>query len=116
MKEKESGQGMVEYLIIVALIAIAAIGVVVIFGNDIKALFNEASAARQSKQTCVPVYANESVRNYENSFSEGIMYFKDYRVNQCYAVGTVRMVFTNVPCTPEVEKLLVNKRVCKKLP
>jgi Flp pilus assembly pilin Flp len=35
----ESGQGMSEYLIIVALIAVAAIGVVTIFGKDIRELF-----------------------------------------------------------------------------
>ena len=33
------GQGMTEYIIIVALIAIAAIGVVTIFGDNIRALF-----------------------------------------------------------------------------
>ena len=80
------------------------------------ALFCGACAAGQAKQTCVPVYADESVKNYENGFSDGVVYFKDYRVNQCYAVGKYRMVLTNVPCTPEVEKVLVNKRVCKKLP
>jgi pilus assembly protein Flp/PilA len=35
----ESGQGMSEYLIIVALIAVAAIGVVTVFGKDIRELF-----------------------------------------------------------------------------
>jgi pilus assembly protein Flp/PilA len=48
------GQGMTEYIIIVALIAIAAIGVVSLFGDNIRALFgtsanalagNEAAAA-----------------------------------------------------------------------
>ena len=36
----ESGQGMSEYLIIVALIAVAAIGVVSMFGKDIRELFS----------------------------------------------------------------------------
>jgi len=36
----QSGQGMIEYLIIVALIAIAAIGVVTVFGRDIRELFS----------------------------------------------------------------------------
>ncbi len=36
----QSGQGMSEYLIIVALIAIAAIGVVTVFGRDIRELFS----------------------------------------------------------------------------
>lgn len=41
----ESGQGMTEYIIIVALIAIAAIGVVTIFGKQIRDLFGTSSAA-----------------------------------------------------------------------
>jgi len=36
---RDSGQGMTEYIIIVALIAIAAIGVVTVFGQDIRQLF-----------------------------------------------------------------------------
>lgn len=35
----QSGQGMTEYLIIVALIAVAAIGVTSVFGRDIRELF-----------------------------------------------------------------------------
>jgi Flp pilus assembly pilin Flp len=38
--ESQSGQGMTEYLIIVALIAIAAVGVVTVFGRDIRELFS----------------------------------------------------------------------------
>ncbi len=41
----ESGQGMTEYIIIVALIAIAAIGVVTLFGNNIRALFGASADA-----------------------------------------------------------------------
>ena len=41
----ESGQGMSEYLIIVALVAIAAIGVVSIFGKDIRSLFAASTGA-----------------------------------------------------------------------
>ena len=37
--KKSRGQGMTEYIIIVALIAIAAIGVITLFGDNIKALF-----------------------------------------------------------------------------
>ncbi len=33
------GQGMTEYIIIVALVAIAAVGIVTTYGNDIRALF-----------------------------------------------------------------------------
>ena len=35
----QSGQGMSEYLIIVALVAVAAIGVTTVFGRDIRELF-----------------------------------------------------------------------------
>ena len=41
----EKGQGMTEYIIIVALIAIAAIGVITVFGNNLRNLFaNSANA------------------------------------------------------------------------
>jgi len=35
----EEGQGMTEYIIIVALIAIAAVGVITVFGQNLRALF-----------------------------------------------------------------------------
>jgi Flp pilus assembly pilin Flp len=38
-KKSKRGQGMTEYIIIVALIAIAAVGVITLFGNNIRALF-----------------------------------------------------------------------------
>lgn len=41
----ESGQGMTEYIIIVALIAIAAIGVITIFGDNVRALFSASANA-----------------------------------------------------------------------
>jgi len=44
-KRRDSGQGMTEYIIIVALIAIAAIGVVTVFGQDIRALFGASTQA-----------------------------------------------------------------------
>lgn len=50
----ESGQGLSEYLIIVALIAIAAIGVVTVFGRDIRELFagtTDALAGNQATNT-----------------------------------------------------------------
>ena len=40
-----SGQGMTEYIIIVALIAVFAIGTVTLFGDNIRALFAAASDA-----------------------------------------------------------------------
>ena len=41
----EEGQGMTEYIIIVALIAIAAIGVVTVFGNNLRVLFTNSANA-----------------------------------------------------------------------
>jgi Flp pilus assembly pilin Flp len=43
--KKSRGQGMTEYIIIVALIAIAAIGVITLFGDNIKALFGQSADA-----------------------------------------------------------------------
>ena len=40
---QEGGQGMTEYIIIVGLVAIAAIGVVTVFGNEVRALFGAAA-------------------------------------------------------------------------
>jgi len=48
-RRKERGQGMVEYAIIVALIAVAAIGVVTIFGDNISALFGASAQAIAGK-------------------------------------------------------------------
>lgn len=41
----ENGQGMTEYIIIVALIAIAAIGVITVFGNNLRVLFSNSANA-----------------------------------------------------------------------
>lgn len=45
ISRRRKGQGMTEYIIIVALIAIAAIGVVTIFGDNIRDLFAGATNA-----------------------------------------------------------------------
>ena len=42
---RKRGQGMTEYIIIVALIAIAAIGVITIFGDNIRRLFGMSADA-----------------------------------------------------------------------
>ena len=44
-RRNRKGQGMTEYIIIVALVAIASIGVVTIFGNQVRSLFNYAVIA-----------------------------------------------------------------------
>jgi pilus assembly protein Flp/PilA len=42
---RNRGQGMTEYIIIVALIAIAAIGVITLFGDNIRKLFGMSADA-----------------------------------------------------------------------
>lgn len=51
MLKKARGQGMTEYIIIVALIAIAAIGVITLFGDNIKALFGMSADALAGSTT-----------------------------------------------------------------
>jgi hypothetical protein len=46
------------------------------------------------------------------AISSELIYLKDYRTNLCYASwGAMNEsgVLTNVPCTPEVERLLVDR-------
>ena len=67
--KSQSGQGMTEYLIIVALIAIAAIGVVTVFGQDIRQLFagtTDSLAGNQAMNTAVKanVNKNKSLKNF----------------------------------------------------
>jgi len=65
----QSGQGMSEYLIIVALIAIAAIGVVTVFGRDIRELFSgttDSLAGNQADNTAkkATVKANKNLKTF----------------------------------------------------
>lgn len=46
---REDGQGMTEYVIIVALIAVAAIGVVTAFGDNVRNLFATSTEALAGK-------------------------------------------------------------------
>ena len=46
---RQRGQGMTEYIIIVALIAILCIGAVTIFGHNIRALFGSSANAIAGK-------------------------------------------------------------------
>lgn len=50
MKNKKKGQGMTEYLIIVALIAVTAIGITTITSNHIKVGFGRIAKALQGQQ------------------------------------------------------------------
>jgi pilus assembly protein Flp/PilA len=45
------GQGMTEYIIIVALVAVAAIGVIAVFGDNIRALFGASTDALAGRDT-----------------------------------------------------------------
>lgn len=45
IRKNRRGQGMTEYIIIVALIAIAAIGVVSLFGDNLRRLFGASADA-----------------------------------------------------------------------
>ncbi|MBU1218571.1 hypothetical protein KKF34_08805 [Myxococcota bacterium] len=61
----KKGQGMTEYIIIVALIAIAAIGVITLFGDDIRKLFGasaNALAGETNVQTNAMKAGNKEIR------------------------------------------------------
>lgn len=45
MRKARRGQGMTEYIVIVALIAIAAIGIITLFGDNIRKLFGASAQA-----------------------------------------------------------------------
>lgn len=47
------------------------------------------------------------VKQVKYYFENRLYYYKDYRTNFCFAYLVDE--FSIVPCTPEVEKLLVNK-------
>ena len=51
MFKNKRGQGMTEYIIIVSLIAIGAITVVTVFGDNIRALFGQSANALQGQST-----------------------------------------------------------------
>jgi len=58
---KNRGQGMTEYIIIVALIAIAAIGVITLFGDNVRQLFASSAEA---------LAGNDSVANNGQTASQ----------------------------------------------
>jgi len=70
--KSQSGQGMSEYLIIVALIAIAAIGVVTVFGTDIRDLFSASTGAlsgqavQNTGATKANTSNNKTLKNFGN--------------------------------------------------
>jgi len=44
-RDEESGQALVEYALIVSLIALVAIGAVTLLGDNIKGIFNDAASS-----------------------------------------------------------------------
>jgi Flp pilus assembly pilin Flp len=73
--QSQSGQGMTEYLIIVALIAIAAVGVVTVFGNDVRQLFSAATGTLNGQSTTAntqkATVSNKSLKNFGTYTSSG---------------------------------------------
>jgi len=67
----ESGQGMSEYLIIVALIAVAAIGVVSVFGKDIRELFAASTGALAGESAKSEAVKAKTSDKTLKSFSDG---------------------------------------------
>ncbi|HLT31726.1 MAG TPA: hypothetical protein VK013_16945 [Myxococcaceae bacterium] len=65
---RKRGQGMTEYIIIVALIAIAAIGVITLFGENIRRLFG-ASTDALAGNTDVQTEAKNRMENLEQNKS-----------------------------------------------
>jgi len=57
---KRSGQGLTEYIIIVALVAIAAIGVVNIFGNQLRHQFSTIIASMSGSSVEVTSLATKA--------------------------------------------------------
>lgn len=51
---RRRGQGMTEYIIIVSLIAIAAIGVVTLFGDNIRKLYGAAADGIAGEESVTP--------------------------------------------------------------
>lgn len=54
LHSKRRGQGMTEYIIIVSLIAIAAVGVVTLFGDNIRKLYGAAADTLAGEESVTP--------------------------------------------------------------
>jgi pilus assembly protein Flp/PilA len=78
VRKLRRGQGMTEYIIIVALIAIAAIGVITLFGNNIRRLFGasadalagETNVANEGKKSSDAV-KTKKLQNFGQNNEEG---------------------------------------------
>src|SRR6185312_355375 len=72
MMKNQAGQGMTEYIIIVALIAIAAIGVVTLFGDNIRRMFGasvDALAGTADASTGAKKAASSSTHRNVTNFA-----------------------------------------------
>ncbi|HEY0840507.1 MAG TPA: hypothetical protein VGD74_10005 [Vulgatibacter sp.] len=71
-RRRQAGQGMTEYIVIVALIAVAAIGVVTVFGDNVRQLFataagglaGEASTDSGARAADAQVRATRSLKDF----------------------------------------------------
>ena len=75
-RRRQRGQGMTEYIIIVALITIGAIFVVTVFGDNIRALFGSSANALQGQSTSTTdlggtVVSEDEVKRDLKDFHEG---------------------------------------------
>jgi Flp pilus assembly pilin Flp len=66
LKKGRKGQGMTEYIIIVALIAIAAIGVVSLFGDNIRALFATSGNALYGEEKAEAMTYKADPKDYQH--------------------------------------------------
>ena len=76
---RQAGQGMTEYIIIVALIAIAAIGIITLFGDNIRRLFGmsadalggDSSIAQRNTTRASAGITNKTMKNFgqNNTYS-----------------------------------------------
>ena len=71
----EQGQGMTEYIIIVALIAIAAIAVITYFGQNLRALFSASANALGGEEANANISNAGSVGSNIQAARKGIQNF-----------------------------------------
>lgn len=66
--KRNRGQGMTEYIIIVALIAIAAIATVTLFGNNIRGLFGTAANVLNGTETKSTLIKDSTTTDQDRNF------------------------------------------------
>ena len=78
LRRARRGQGMTEYIIIVALIAIATIGVITLFGDNIRKLFGMSADALAGETTVT----NRAVKSKQGQLENKGM--KEFGENNAY--------------------------------